>query len=181
MDTERAWNGKRFLLYFTYCLTMPSLIFGCLHLPKKWQGENHLAKARQLFERGRFMEAIKTNQMVLDRYSPHLSDQALFQLGQIHSDPDNPNVEYQKSLVYFQRIIHQFPKSDLANEAGIWVSLIQRIIERDRQIRALNKKLGPLEKRIRSQWKKITTLQDQLEKLKRIDLKIEEKKQAVSP
>jgi len=55
------------------------------------------------------------------------------------------------------------------------------LIAQEKQIQVLQLRNAPLVKKLKTQHTKINQLQDQLEKLKRIDIKIEEKKREAIP
>jgi tetratricopeptide (TPR) repeat protein len=175
---------------------------GCIHFPKKWQGEQHLARAKAIMAKGDYEASFKENKEVLRLFPHTMGDQAIFQMGLIYAHPKNPNSDYQKSLEYFQRIIKEFPKSSLRGEAGIWVLFLQKIMSEDKEISRLNKtinilektleeekkKIGRLNKTIKENKKTISKLQSQIcrlraqiEKLKEIDLGIEKKKRKGLP
>ena len=87
-------------------------------------------------------------------------------MGLIYAHPDNPNPDCQKSLECFQRLVKEFPKSGVRDEAEIQVLFLQR----------LNKEINILKGRLKEEKKRIDNLENQIEKLKEIDLVIEEKK-----
>jgi hypothetical protein len=118
-----------------------------------------LGETQDLMIRGDYSRALEKNRQILERY-PRMGDRSLFQMGLISAHPKNPGKDYKKSLRYFQRLIEEFPKSDLKNQAQIWVLSLQEVIEKD---------------------KKIDNLQRQIEKLKEIDLGIQEKKEKSLP
>ena len=76
--------------------------------------------------------------------------------------PENPNPDNQESIECFQSIIEEFPKSSIRDEAAIWILFLQKTIED-------NKKFDNLQRQKEN-------LKDQNEKLKNIDLGIEQKK-----
>ncbi len=129
---------------------------------KKWQGKQDLAKARTLMFKGDYEASLKYNKEVLRQFPRTLGDQALFQMGLNYAHPENPNPDNQKSIECFQSIIEEFPKSSIRDEAGIWILFLQKTIE--------NKK------RFDNLQRQKENLKDQIEKLKRIDLGIEDKK-----
>ncbi|MEJ2270841.1 MAG: hypothetical protein P8Y04_13880 [Desulfobulbaceae bacterium] len=55
------------------------------------------------------------------------ADEALYNLGLIYAHVDNPAKDYQKSQTYFNVLTEQFPDSDLAEEARIWLGLFETI------------------------------------------------------
>jgi hypothetical protein len=149
------------------------------------------------------------NLTVLNNFPHSLSDQALFQMGLLYAHPENPNQNYQKSLGAFNKILNEYSQSRLRHQAQIWVLIIEDVIDKKQKIGILNKKkvslaktveqqqieiallqkeivtkknddlIDSLEKKVDEQKKEITRLLEQIEKLKRIDLGIEEKKQKI--
>ena len=63
----------------------------------------------------------------------------------------------------------------------MWQSVLVRLKAQENQIRTLTQRSATLEKSNQVQKRKIYQLQDQLEKLKHIDIKIEEEKQNAIP
>ncbi len=129
---------------------------------KKWQGKQDLAKARTLMFKGDYEASLKYNREVLRQFPRTLGDQALFQMGLNYAHTENPNPDNQKSIECFQSIIEKFPKSSIRDEAVIWILFLRKTIE--------NKK------RFDNLQRQKENLKDQNEKLKNIDLGIEDKK-----
>ncbi len=129
---------------------------------KKWQGRQRLAKARVLMLNGYHNSSLKRNKEVLKLYPRTLGDQALFQMGLNYAHPGNPNRNYKKSKKCFQRILKEYPESDIRDKAGIWVLFLQEMVGKNRKINNLQNELEDL--------------QYQIKKLKEVDLGIEEKK-----
>ncbi|MBW2516699.1 MAG: hypothetical protein JRE88_07950, partial [Deltaproteobacteria bacterium] len=86
-----------------------------------------------------------------------------------------------KALQSFQGIIDRYPASLLKPEAHLWLAMLGQLSAQENQIRFLTQRNAPLEKALKMQKKKISRLEDQLEKLKRIDIHIEEKKREAIP
>ncbi len=154
MGRKRTGKRKRLFFYLACILIGPLVLGGCAFKEKLLLGET-----QDLMIRGDYSRALEKNRQILERY-PRMGDRSLFQMGLISAHPKNPGKDYKKSLRYFQRLIEEFPKSDLKNQAQIWVLSLQEVIEKD---------------------KKIDNLQRQIEKLKEIDLGIQEKKEKSLP
>ncbi|MGD8256545.1 MAG: hypothetical protein PVG70_10200 [Desulfobacterales bacterium] len=181
MGTKRTWKRQHFFIYFACLLIIPLAVGGCLHWPRKSQGEQDLVKARYLMTDGNYHAALVTSQKVFDQYPQSLADQALFMMGWIYAHPESPDHNYQKALNHFQRITEFYPESELKADARLWSLVILEIVEKEKEIRQLKLKFDSLQQEADRQKKKIDRLQDQLEKLKHIDLKIEEEKRKVIP
>ena len=174
----RKRTGKRERLFFhLVCILIGPLILGGCAL----NGTRLLTESQDLMARGEYSRALEKNQELLEKY-PQMGDLALFQMGLITAHPKNPDKDYQNSLRYFQRLITEFPKSDLKNQAQIWELSLQKTIEKDKKIVALQRQIEKLKKidarssrEAIEKDKKIEDLQNQMEKLKEIDLGIQEK------
>ena len=135
-----------------------------------------LRQARQLFASGNYRSALEINRNVLARFPLQLADQALFQIGLIYAHPHNPDRDYQKSYESFQSIVGRYPASPLRQDAEMWMAVVGQLNVQEKQVQELKLNREPLEKKVDAQKQKINQLQDQLERLKRVDIKIEEKK-----
>ena len=165
MGPERAGKRKRFFLCFA-CSIMISLVTeGCVHFHKNPEGEQDLASARSLMSQGAFEASLRQSQEVLRQYPQSQGDHALFQMGLIYLHPQNPNSDYQKSLVYFQRIKKEFPNSQLRGEAEIWIFVLQKSLEKEQDIKALNDVWNLKEKEITKKQQEIDKLRNQMEGL----------------
>ncbi len=129
---------------------------------KMWQGKQDLAKARTFMFKGDYEASLKYNKEVLSLFPRTLGDQALFQMGLNYAHPENPNPDIQKTIECFKSIIEEFPKSSIRDEAGIWILFLQKTIENKKRFEKLQRQNE--------------NLKDQIEKLKKIDLGIEDKK-----
>jgi len=103
---------------------------------------------------------------VLRLYPRILGDEALFQMGLIYAYPRNPDQDYQKSLKRFQRVIKEFPKSELKDQAEVWACVLQKIIDKDRELGKLEQRNSYLGKALEKKQKKVKGLESQVEKLK---------------
>lgn len=181
MGPKRSRTGQHIFLYPACCVIWSVIVMGCLHWPPSPQGDQQLREARQLMARGDYGSALEINQRVLKQFPDSLADQALFQLGLIYAHPENPDRNVQNAVDSFQRIIDRHPASQLRPEAELWVAVLGNLRAQEDQIRTLIQRNAPLEKTVKIQKQKINQLRDQLEKFKRIDIKMEEKKRHAIP
>jgi tetratricopeptide (TPR) repeat protein len=181
MGAKQTRTGQQLLLFVTCSLIWALTATGCLHWPPQPHGEKLLLEARKRFVTGDYRYALEINQRVLAQDPAALADQSLFQIGMIYAHPDNPDRDIQKALQSFQSIIDRYPASLLQPEAHLWLAVLGQLRAQEDQIRFLNQRSAPLEKRLKIQKKEISQLKDQLEKLKRIDIHMEEKKRETIP
>lgn len=209
MGTKRTGKRKYLFLYLACLGLLPFIIFGCLHLNKKTQDRQLLQEGMDQMISRQYEASMKSNLTVLNQFPDSLTDQALFQMGLLFAHPDNPNRNYKKSLDYFNKILNGFPESPLRPQAQLWILFVKDVTEKEQHLAALNgrnsllektveqkkseisilqKKIAEskqddrvlsLKKRVEEQQVEIDQLLEQIEKLKRVDLRIEEKKQKI--
>jgi len=77
---------------------------------------------------GDFETALKRNQEVLS-ISPKSppGDEALFNMGLVYAHPENPKKDYKKSVGLFKRLLKEFPRSTLIEEARVWIGVLEDI------------------------------------------------------
>jgi outer membrane protein assembly factor BamD (BamD/ComL family) len=103
-------------------------------------------RVEDLIRKGNFEGAMKESQNLLVR-SPKSppGDEALMDMGLISAHYANPRKDYQKALVYFRRLEKEFPRSPLAEEAKVWVSVLkafEKAMQVDFEIEEMKKELG---------------------------------------
>lgn len=83
---------------------------------------------RKIVENQNFEEAIEQNLEILNKYGMNSpADSALYHLGLIYAHNNNPAKDLHKSQVYFNVLATQFPDSEYAEEAQIWLGLFETI------------------------------------------------------
>ncbi len=90
------------------------------------EGRELLLRSQKLLAPGNYEGAIAENNKILsltDSRSP--KDEALFNLGLIYAHFGNPQQDLQKSIESFKTLIKNSPKSPLAEQAKIWVEILQ--------------------------------------------------------
>lgn len=165
MGSEQARKRKHLFLCFASSITLFLAIHGCVHFQIKSEGELDLAAARTLMSQGEFEASLRETQAVLTRYPETCGDRALFQMGLIYLHPQNPNADYQKSLRYFGRLQSRFPDSDLRSEAEIWIFVLQKTLEKEKEIEALKEAQDLKEKELAKKQKEMNKLRHEAESL----------------
>lgn len=106
-------------------------------------------RSQRLLAAGDFEGFIRENQRILSLAHPRSpKDEALFNLGLVYAHEGNPKKDFLKSLEFFKRLIHDYPRSPLVEQAKIWVGLLQEY----------------------------ESLNQVIEKLKEVDIEVEERK-----
>jgi tetratricopeptide (TPR) repeat protein len=120
------------------------------------EAREHLVLGRSFFAQGDYGSALKENEKALSlagNISP--ADEALFFIGLISVYPANPSKDYGKSVLSFKKLIKDHPKSPLVEEAKAIVGILQENDKLNRTIDQLN---------------------TVIEELKKVDIRVEQKK-----
>ena len=118
--------------------------------------QEFLLRARKLLAQGDYEGALKNNQKVLSLSgSKSPGDEALFNMGLIYAHPGNPKKDYGKSLIFFKKLMKDYPKSPWIERTKIWIGMLQE-----------NEKLS----------RSVEELNQVIEKSQQVDIEIEEKK-----
>jgi tetratricopeptide (TPR) repeat protein len=135
-------------------------ISGTTKEEEKRKGEltinQYLLRGQKLLARGDYEGSLRENQRVLS-LSPNVppGDEALFNTGLIYAHPGNPQKDFTKSLSIFKKLMKDHPQSPWAEQAKIWVEVLQENERLNQTIQKLNQVI---------------------EKSKQVDIEIEEKK-----
>jgi TolA-binding protein len=93
-----------------------------------------LQEAREQIDRGDFDGAAKMYQDGLSRPgTERRTSELLFELGLLFAHHDNPKKDYRRALGYFTRLVREYPRSGLVEEAKIWIDVLDSM-EKAKQV-----------------------------------------------
>lgn len=144
----------------------------------------HLVQGRMDLARGEYESALKENEKVLSLAGRNVPvDEALFYVGLIHAHPANPARDYGKALVWFGRLIRDYPESPLVEQAKTVAGLLQENDKLNRTTDKVNhindeqkKTIDKLSNVIDEQKKTVDKLNSLIDELKSVDIDVEQKK-----
>jgi tetratricopeptide (TPR) repeat protein len=100
----------------------------------RWLMADLLSRNQKLWAQNDFDRALEENQAVLAKYGHKPpADEALYALGFIYAQANNPKKDYNKAIFYFKRLLREIPQSLRAEEARAWVQIME-LWERSKQI-----------------------------------------------
>ena len=119
--------------YIYLCLT--SLIFfsffGCATvegMKKRRVARQGLLRGQELLTGGAYEESLRENQEVYSLVGESVpGDEAIFTMGLIYAHYKNPEKDYNKAISYFNKLIEDYPRSPLVEQARIWVGTLDVI------------------------------------------------------
>ena len=135
----------------------------------------YLERSKALFTEGNYEAAFKENQKALAE-GKGAPDLALFNMGLISAYSSNPKKDYPKALASFKTLVSQYPQSPLAEQAKVWVL----VLEEHQKITEDKQKLVE-EKRALTREREFLSLEREklkytAEKLRQVDIEIEKRR-----
>lgn len=143
MGGKRRWIRMHIPVYLAglivlsciACLPVDPPLAAQIDAPLAAQIDSPLPQhVRLLMSQGDFEGALQECQDALSRY-PQVppGDEALYSMGLIYAHSGNPKKDYRKALSSFSRVLKEFPGSPRAEEAKIWVGVLEAI-EKAKQV-----------------------------------------------
>jgi tetratricopeptide (TPR) repeat protein len=144
----RKRTRARKLIYFCVAGLILFLLQGCApleHLRVKIKGK---VEARQYLHRGQgrlaqgdYEGAFNENSKILflALHRPP-EDEALFNMGRICAHPENPKKDYKRSILFFEKLLVDFPQSSWSKQAKIWLGILQENEKMNERVEALNRR-----------------------------------------
>jgi hypothetical protein len=168
-------------LVFAGCSRLHHPAEGYAHLNNSGEEEQLVVQAKSSFAKNDFTTSITRWREILERFPDTRGDQALYAMGLAYAFPEYPDANYQTSLNLFKMLIKEYPESVYITQSKIWISILERTIEKEKEVEEKNRKANLLENQLKAEHKKIGELLNQIKRLKEIDLGIEEKKRKSLP
>jgi hypothetical protein len=154
---------------------------GCARLHNPGEEEKLVVQAKSSFAKSDFTTSVTRWREILDSFPDTYGDQALYAMGLAYAFPEYSDANYDTSLNLFKMLIKEYPESVYITEAKIWISILERTVEKEKEVEEKNTKIELLENQLKAEDKKIRQLLNQIKRLKEIDLGIEEKKRNSLP
>jgi outer membrane protein assembly factor BamD (BamD/ComL family) len=191
MGGKHSWKRQHVFLYITCWLSVWFVIAGCaqshnpdegrirLHTPD--EEEQLVVQAKSSFAKSDFTTSVTRWREILERFPDTQGDKALYAMGLTYAFAEYPDANYDTSLNLFKMLIKQYPESVYITQAKIWISILERTIEKEKEVEEKNRKTELLENQLKAEETKTRQLLNQIKSLKEIDLGIEEKKRNSLP
>lgn len=192
MGRKHSRQRKHFFLYIACWISLLLAGTGCAPYYNLYNEEpfsfDQYSEANQLllqaklsFSGGDFLTSLKKSQEMLNRFPQKYGDHALYMMGLIYANPEYTYVNYEISIHFFKKLVKEYPKSVFKDKAKIWIWLLNQNMDYAEKIDKKNKRNAFLENKLRAEKKQIINLQNQIKRLKEIDLGIEKKKRETLP
>lgn len=179
-----------------FCLALLIFFSGCSaidDLHRQREMREALANGDQLLARGDFDGSLKAFESVAESARDQApADAAWYKMGLIHLHPRNPKKDPNQAIGSFSRVFSRFPESSWAEQAKIWVGVLneaeastrdleksKETIEAARQEAERNRQaLEKSKLEIEKTRQEIERTKQIIEKSRQVDIEIEEKLRA---
>jgi TolA-binding protein len=111
------------------------LLSGCAPLGILTDSMIDFRDAGVLVEENKFQKALSAyNKIVTETAPSALAADALYETGLVHAHPDNPKQDYAKAVRAFEQFVKHYSDHKRAAEARIWISSLKTVQELHKQI-----------------------------------------------
>ncbi len=129
MGGKRNAKGKRFYVYLASLTSV--LLCSCAAITdfeKRHVAAEHLRRGEYFLIQEQFEQALSENEEVLSLtgQTPP-ADRALFAMGLIYAHNENPDMDYETAIEFFETLLAEFPQSPLTGQAKIWISVLNKL------------------------------------------------------
>lgn len=165
MGERNSRPGGRLYFFLAWIMIAPVLMCGCIRMYEGYFARSSFDEANNLFNRGDYRASLGKYEQIIKKY-PSASDRALFEMGVIHAYAGNEQKDYQQSLELFQALVRQYPDSRYRQNSEVMISHINNVLIKDRTIKAQQRCIDALERRVKAEGIDIITKQREIENLK---------------
>jgi hypothetical protein len=192
MGRKYSRQRKHFFLYIACWMSLLIAGTGCVPYYNLYNDEpfsyHQYSEANQLllqaklsFSSGDFLTSFKKSQEMLNRFPQKYGEHALYMMGLIYANPEYTYVNYEISIHFFKKLVKEYPESVFKEKANIWIWLLNQNMDYAKKVDKKNKRIDFLKNELKTEKKQIINLQNQIKRLKEIDLGIEKKKREALP
>jgi len=192
MGRKYSRQRKHFFLYIACWMSLLIAGTGCVPYYNLYNDEPFsyhqyseanqlLSQAKLSFSSGDFLTSLKKSQEMLNRFPQKYGEHALYMMGLIYANPEYTYVNYEISIHFFKKLVNEYPESVFKEKANIWIWLLNQNMDYAKKVDKKNKRIDFLKNELKTDKKQIINLQNQIKRLKEIDLGIEKKKREALP
>ena len=181
---------EKLIVKMTRNLAILFAFLGCsccstvLYSPQNAKIRNEIAQAEYFARQGHYKQAISRYEQTLKESSKNpWQDKVFFNIGRLYALNKNPEKDFARSLLYFQKLKEEFPKSQYNADIQVWIGLLENLVSFESELKARNAEYTEnkfsSEQEIARLKTAIEALQLQLKKIKEIDIQSEKKAKGI--
>jgi outer membrane protein assembly factor BamD (BamD/ComL family) len=124
--------------YFYFCVALLIFVSGCSltqEANQRREMREALNTADTLFEQGDFTESLNAFQKISEAAQDKPpADRATYSIGLVYAHPQNPQRDLQQAKIFMDRVVRMYPDSPWAEQAQIWVGVLDEDQKSKREI-----------------------------------------------
>lgn len=165
---RKRTRKRQYLFFYCAVLIITMLIAaGCKPVLDRYNStfgdtRRDMDRAAWLMNEGGYDEALRISETVYHENPGRMGDHALFQMGLIFADPENPKQDVRHAKELFERLTMTYPKSDLVAQARLWTRVLTFQGAGQDQIEQLAQTIRRFAQTVEGQKQEIDRLTDQL-------------------
>ena len=171
MGRKRARKRQYFYFFFAVIAAGIVLIGGCATFDRtggQQPARTDLGDAENALAGEDYAGALKAYKKIFEK-TPQTADESLFYIGVIYASPKYDGRDYRKAMNALQKLTRNFPQSQYRAEAERMIALLKEILTRDKELIGKDKQIKLLKKQIEE-------MEVRSERMKEIDLDVENKR-----
>lgn len=130
------------------------------------EGRDHLQKAEEKAGQKKFQEAMAENRKGYELFHPGLKQEAIFQKALLYFHPDNPERDYEKSMLCFDLVDKSHDNMALTCNATLVRAIVQKAYEMEKKADSSDKELIQIRETVKKQEKTVAALLEEQNALK---------------
>lgn len=124
--------------YFYFCVALLIFVSGC-SLTQEANGRREMREALNaadaLFEQRDFTGSLNAFQKISEAAQDKPpADRATYSIGLVYAHPQNPQRDLQQAKIFMDRVVRMYPDSPWAEQAQIWVGVLDEDQKSKREI-----------------------------------------------
>ncbi|ACH40982.2 peptidoglycan L,D-transpeptidase lipoprotein, YkuD family, TPR domain-containing [Citrifermentans bemidjiense Bem] len=162
-EVRRVSRNWEQLCLFVVLATILFTAGGCSHLDGTFGAGSAFEEANRHSVLRDYQAALKGYELASKKY-PTTGDRALFEMGIIHSHPDNPQKDYGKALDCYRTLIKEYPRSSYRQDSEMMVFYLVNVTIKDKLIDSQRNEIEVLQREVQNQRQEARALQLEIEK-----------------
>jgi hypothetical protein len=199
MGQKHAFQRQHLFFRAAHCLILLVALTGCRYMPEPVRPADPLARANHYLNQGDFTAAMQESRYALQNESRYPGDKALFMMGLIYAHPDYDQHDDRTARDTFHQIVRRFPDSDYQAQAKLWILTLTARQEAEERLNVKSREVDNLKaqiarhqeeqdtaaercrKSLKARDEQIEQLKQSIDRLKEVDIRLEEKKRKTAP
>lgn len=199
MGQKHACKRQHLLFRITGGLILLVVFSGCRFMPAPVRPADPLARANHYLDRGEYDAALQESRYALQNDSRYPADQALFMIGLIYAHPGYERHSDRTARDAFHQIVRRHPDSVYQAQAKLWILTLNMRQEAEDRLNVKSREVDNLKaqisrhqedldaaadrcrKSLKAKDEQIEQLKQSIDRLKEVDIRLEEKKRQTAP